>query len=100
MGPRNEDRQRFLTALGLGFCQQGNHTVQYAYDYDGRSWCYEHPCPSGPSSERKEEGTCSWGRMHRSPAVIWVPALGRHLCHRHFVQMFTELMRRGTWGEK
>ncbi len=35
----NEDRARFLSAFGLGFCQRGNHAATSAYEYDGVTWC-------------------------------------------------------------
>jgi hypothetical protein len=96
----NEDRARFFTALGIGFCGQGNHATEHAYHYppDGQTtYCWQHPAPAGPV-EPPQRGTCKVGRIHKADAVYWVPVMGIHVCRRHLASLLAEVIRRGEYG--
>lgn len=96
----NEDRSRFLSAFGLGFCNRGNHTTTNAYEYpvgEGYTWCLEHPCPTG-EPDPPQRGSCKVGRIHKADAIYWVPVMGVHVCRRHLATIVSEVLRRGYWG--
>ena len=98
----NEDRARFFTALGLGFCGAGNHATANAYNYPpddpkGPTYCWEHPAPAGPV-EPPKSGTCKVGRIHKADALYWVPVMGIHVCRRHLASLLAEVIRRGEYG--
>lgn len=99
MGPRNDDRQRFLRAFGLGFCQAGNHATDRAYEYDGHGWCIQHPCPSGPT-EGPQPGYCQVGRVHFAKGGVWyIPSKDIWACHKHLAAILKEVIRRGHYGQ-
>lgn len=97
--PNNEDRGRFLRALGLGYCTAGQHVALSAYEYgELGTWCLDHPCPSGPM-EGPLPGYCEVGRMHfAKEGVYWMPKYAKWACPRHFAGIIADAIRRGTYG--
>lgn len=97
----NEDRRRFLTAFGLGFCGAGNHATSSAYQYPpddplSPTYCWDHPAPVGPQD--RKPGDCKVGRIHRADVTYWVPVMGVTVCQRHLNQLLREVIRRGDYG--
>lgn len=87
-----------LTAFGLGFCTAGNHAAPDAYEYEGGSWCSQHPCPAGPI-EGPIPDYCDVGRIHFSrDGVYWMPRFEKWACPRHLAAILRDAIRRGTWG--
>lgn len=80
--PENEDRQRFLTAFGLGFCVDGQHATPEAFLYDNVVHCPQH-LPPGKARDKPVAGRCQWQRGHWADAVWQVPLDGRHYCASH-----------------
>lgn len=78
----NEDRERFLTAMGLGFCVGGNHAAANAYLYDNVVYCPKHP-PAGKPRDRPVSGRCQWQNGHWAEAIWQVPLDGRYYCAGH-----------------
>jgi hypothetical protein len=86
MGPRNEDRRRFLRAFGLGFCQPGNHAADQTIEHDDVTYCREH-IPDGPAADPAITGICYWGRGHWASSVWKVPRDGRTYCAAHLLRI-------------
>ncbi len=96
----NEDRRRFLTALGLGlgFCEAGNHAVPDAFEVDGINYCRQHPAPSG-DPDPLQPGYCQVGRIHFSrEGVRYIPSRHIFACPRHYAAIVREVVRRGGYG--
>ena len=82
----NEDRQRFLTTIGLGFCVGGNHATDKAYLYENQVYCPEHR-PTPPPRDPPTVGRCDWGRGHWALAIWHVPKDGRNYCLGHLARI-------------
>lgn len=83
-GPNNEDRKRFLTSVGLGWCVGGNHASDKAFAYGHGVYCPEH-IPPGPDKDAPVAGRCAAGHW---AAEIWlVPRDGKHYCLPHLARI-------------
>lgn len=78
----NEDRHRFLTAFGLGFCSAGNHATEKAYIYENAVYCPEHR-PEGRGADPPAVGRCDWGKGHWATAIWHVPRDRHNYCLAH-----------------
>lgn len=78
----NEDRERFLRTLGIGFCTPGNHATDLAFLYDNVVHCPEH-LPAGKARDKPVQGRCHWQGGHWASAVWMVPRDGHFYCAAH-----------------
>lgn len=97
----NEDRRRFLTALGVAYCHGGNHAASgYTYDWGGKTWCYQHPAPAG-DQYGPTPGYCNVhkARIHFArEGVYWWRDKQVFVCPKHLAAIVGEVIRRGEYG--
>ena len=88
----NEDRARFLSTLGLGYCSSGNHATHDAFLYDNVVWCPQH-LPPGKPQDPPASGLCAWGKGHWADRLWLTPRDGKWYCLPHLMR----IVKVATW---
>lgn len=80
----------------MEYCKQGAHPSLTAYEYEGQTWCLEHPPPPGPIDPIRR-GWCAVLPPHLG--LLREPAFdGKYLCHKHYGWMLEHFYKRGEYG--
>lgn len=82
----NEDRARFLTALGLEWCSAGNHAATDAWEWRKSTYCPKHLPPS-PPPDPPAAGRCNAYGGHWADRIWYVPLDGSYYCRTHLTRI-------------